>query len=170
MKFPLHLLLSSSSSPLSASGYLPSTSTPALLRHSSHRRRRSPSHSHYKEPSSSDIISVSGSSSSSSSGDASNIWSVLANTERWISDTLDRSSNKAANARLDAEELKLKKKRKKRRNCTLPMEAEEGATKGLTVSEEGGNVCVRGGWGFGGGAVGGVFRGVREARELGESH
>mmetsp|Transcript_18700 Transcript_18700/g.32878 ORF Transcript_18700/g.32878 Transcript_18700/m.32878 type:complete len:139 (-) Transcript_18700:1409-1825(-) len=121
MKFPLHLLLASSSAPLCAWGYLPSA--PALLHHSSHRRHRSSSHLHYKEPSSSDITSGSSdnsSSSSSSSGDASIIWSVLANTERWISDTLDRS-NKAANARLDAEELKLKKKRKKRRNCTLPM-------------------------------------------------
>mmetsp|Transcript_19501 Transcript_19501/g.35291 ORF Transcript_19501/g.35291 Transcript_19501/m.35291 type:complete len:500 (-) Transcript_19501:351-1850(-) len=171
MKFPLHLLLASSSAPLCAWGYLPSA--PALLHHSSHRRHRSSSHLHYKEPSSSDITSGSSdnsSSSSSSSGDASIIWSVLANTERWISDTLDRS-NKAANARLDAEELKLKKEEEQKKKLhfadekkkeQLPRTDNPYARKEVSyVCEVGADLAV---------IVGGVFRRVREARELGESH
>jgi len=173
MKFPHHLLLAATSAPLSTtSGYL----HPSLSHLHRQRRFRQPTTQlHYKEPTG-DKSSDDGESSS----DASNIWSVLASTERWISDTLDRS-NKAANAHRDAEDEKKKKQQqeaKKKKlhfadekepddetsssSSSLPRSDNPYARKEVSyVCETGEDLAV---------VVGGVFRRVREARELGESH
>eukprot|EP00577_Skeletonema_sp_RCC1716_P022874 CAMPEP_0113386454 /NCGR_PEP_ID=MMETSP0013_2-20120614/8019_1 /TAXON_ID=2843 ORGANISM="Skeletonema costatum, Strain 1716" /NCGR_SAMPLE_ID=MMETSP0013_2 /ASSEMBLY_ACC=CAM_ASM_000158 /LENGTH=132 /DNA_ID=CAMNT_0000269299 /DNA_START=132 /DNA_END=526 /DNA_ORIENTATION=+ /assembly_acc=CAM_ASM_000158 len=86
MKFALHLILAASC-PIASLAYLPSLPNSHTATHHS---RHSTTRLHY-QPGKED-------SSSSSSSDSSNIWTVLANTERWISDTLDKS-NKAANDR-----------------------------------------------------------------------
>mmetsp|Transcript_13292 Transcript_13292/g.28846 ORF Transcript_13292/g.28846 Transcript_13292/m.28846 type:complete len:298 (+) Transcript_13292:143-1036(+) len=177
MKLPLHLLLASAAAPLSASAYcLPSTplTTARLLHRSSQRSHSSTTCLHYKEPSSpdgkSDYSIDSDSSSSSSSDDTNpNVWSVLANTERWISDTLDRS-NEAENARLDAAAEKKKQQEKEnklhfadeKKQPSLPRNGNPYARKEVSYVCETGEDCA--------GIVGGVFRRVREARELGESH
>ena len=110
---------------------------------------------------------------SSQSDPAANVWTVLANTERWISDTLDKS-NKAANDRnkklrqqqqqKDEQEQQQplhyandKKKKKKLEPRDNPYARKEVSY----VCETGEDLCV---------VVGGIFRRVREARELGESH
>lgn len=185
MKFPLHLMLTASA-PLSASGYLhPSTTTTTLLHHRYSRiSHRQPSHLHYKEPSSSESKSGSGGSSddnsSSSGNDASNVWSVLANTERWISDTLDRSNKSAIEARDRqdaADELKKEQDKKKLHFADEKNNEEEEQSSGSSrlprtdnpyarkevsyVCETGMDLSL---------VVGGVFRRVRESRELGESH
>mmetsp|Transcript_6769 Transcript_6769/g.10172 ORF Transcript_6769/g.10172 Transcript_6769/m.10172 type:complete len:518 (-) Transcript_6769:633-2186(-) len=187
MKFPLHLMLTASA-PLSVSGYLhPSTTTTTttLLHHRYSRisHIRQPSQLHYKEPSSSESKSESGGSSddssSSSGNDASNVWSVLADTERWISDTLDRSNKSAIEARDRqdaAAELKKEQDKKKlhfadekkkeeeeeEERSRLPRTDNPYARKEVSyVCETGMDLSV---------VVGGVFRRVREARELGESH
>jgi len=168
MKFPLHLLLASSAAPLSVSSYVTSATASRLLHRTTTTTRTSSICLHYKEPGNSDD------SSSSSSADSSskNTWSVLANTERWISDTLD-SSNKAETDRQDAAE---KLKRQKEQDTKLPHFADAKnpespspprvdnpyARKEVTYVCETGEDCV--------GVVGGMFRQVREARELGESH
>lgn len=102
-----------------------------------------------------------------------NVWSVLANTERWISDTLDKS-NRAANARRDAEEAQRKKEEEeqqvnkphfmdeKKKEEELPRSDNPYVRKEVSyVCETGGELSV---------VVGGIFRRVREARELGENH
>lgn len=201
MKFPLHLLLASA--PQLSSAYYVSTTTPYYSsflhhnrhhhnhrRHHHHHHRSSSSSSsatrlHYKEPSSNDI----GDNESSDGANANaNVWSVLANTERWISETLDRSNDaaRAANERRDAEEAKReqleeeqqqkkkmhfadekqqsedeqeKSKRKKKR---LPRSDNPYARKEVTYVCETGSELAS--------IVGGMFRRVREARELGEGH
>lgn len=166
MKLPLHLLLASAP----ASAYLPTT----LLQYRHRSRHHGNTRLYYKEPqdnNNSDDASSSGSADNSNA----NVWSVLANTERWISDTLDRS-NEAANARRDAE-LKREEEKKKsmphfmdekgqgqeeEKKASMPRSDNPYARKEVTyVCETGDELAV---------VVGGIFRRVREARELGESH
>ena len=93
------------------------------------------------------------------------------NTERWIRDTLDRS-NRIEHARLDAAGAAEEERRRRRpqplhfvdekREEPLPREDNPYARKEVTyVCETGAELA---------GVVGGVFRRVQEARELGESH
>lgn len=157
MKFPLHLLLTASA-PLAASAYL--SAAPPLSRH---RRPRPPTRLHYKEPSSD---GKSGDASDrGSSDDASSVWSVLASTERWISDTLDRSNQAARQKRAAADEAKKKlhfADEKKEKEEELPRVDNPYARKEVSyVCETGTDLSV---------VVGSVFRRVREARELGENH
>ena len=179
MKFALHLLLSTAP----AVAYLHPSSPTFLVHHQQHQPSPSPrtgGHTclYYKEP----TPNADGSASADSSGsdNSSNVWSVLANTERWISDTLDRS-NKAANARRDAaaaEAEKLKKqKEQEEKSKSMHFADEKGDEQSSSlpppkdnpyvrkevsyVCETGNELSV---------VVGGIFRRVREARELGESH
>ena len=185
MKFALHLLLSAAP----AVAYLhPSSPTFLAVHHHYRHHQHQPSprtggHTsclYYKEP----TPNADGSASADSSGsdNSSNVWSVLANTERWISDTLDRS-NKAANARRDAaaaEAEKLKKqKEQEEKSKAMHFADEKGEEQSSSsslpppkdnpyvrkevsyVCETGNELSV---------VVGGIFRRVREARELGESH
>ena len=89
MKFALHLhlILAATSATTTSLAYLPSLPNSHSTKH---HRLDSNTCLHY-QPGKEDP-------SSSSSDSSSNIWAVLANTERWISDTLDKS-NKAANDR-----------------------------------------------------------------------
>jgi len=178
MKFALRLLLSTAP----AVAYLYPSSQTFLVNH--HNRHHQPSprtggHTclYYKEP----TPNADGSASADSSGsdNSSNVWSVLANTERWISDTLDRS-NKAANARRDAaaEAERLKKQKEQDEKSKMHFADEKGEEEQSSslppakdnpyvrkevsyVCETGNELAV---------VVGGVFRRIREARELGESH
>mmetsp|Transcript_35188 Transcript_35188/g.84899 ORF Transcript_35188/g.84899 Transcript_35188/m.84899 type:complete len:501 (-) Transcript_35188:185-1687(-) len=169
MKFQL-ALLASATAPLSASAYL---SAPTLLhRHGSsstsgHRPSRG-TPLHYKEPSSD------GKSGPDAPDNNANVWSVLANTERWISDTLDRS-NRAELKRQQQQQQQQQAENKKpmhfadeKKEPTSSSSSEQGAgdnpyaRKEVTyVCETGDELSV---------VVGGIFRRVREARELGESH
>jgi hypothetical protein len=107
----------------------------------------------------------------SSSSSNANVWSVLANTERWISDTLDRSNQ----AELTRQQQQISKKD----NGKLHFADEKAEAK--QQNQQGGRgkdnpyarkevsyVCETGSELAS--VVGGVFRRVREARELGESH
>ena len=183
MKFALHLLLSTAP----AVAYLhPSSPTFLAVHHHNRHHQHQPSprtggHTclYYKEP----TPNADGSASADSSGsdNSSNVWSVLANTERWISDTLDRS-NKAANARRDAaaaeaEKLKKQKEQEEEKSKAMHFADEKGEEQSSSlpppkdnpyvrkevsyVCETGNELSV---------VVGGIFRRVREARELGESH
>ena len=159
MKFPLHLLLASAAPP--ASAYL--ATSPTRLHQNRRPQQRPSTQLQYKEPSKG--------AGTGESSDQTNVWSVLANTERWISDTLDRS-NKAANARLDAEQRRREQEEAEGKNAfhfaqekksePLPRKDNPYARKEVSyVCEMGDDVA---------GVVGGVFRRVREARELGEGH
>jgi len=159
MKFALHLILAASC-PTASLAYLPSLPNSHTT---THHRRHSTTRLNY-QPGKDD--------SSSSSSSSSNIWTVLANTERWISDTLDKS-NKAANDRNQKlrEEIEQKAKMHFADDKTSTNKSSEGrmqpqdnpyARKEVSyVCETGGELCM---------VVGGIFRRVREARELGESH
>ena len=101
MKLLLNLLLSASTT----SAYL--STSPTFLVHRRHTINQ-PSRQtslYYKEPGSSG-------GNDGTDNSSANVWSVLANTERWISDTLDKS-NKAANARRDAAKLEEEQKQQK---------------------------------------------------------
>ena len=175
MRFPLHLILTAATSALTFSlAYLPSLS----CHHYRHRSSLSP-------PSTTQLYYQPGSNKDSDKGsggeaDSSNAWTVLANTERWISDTLDKS-NKAANDR----NAKVREEQQQRQNKSaetkmhfadekhssneegnrmnnLPPSDNPYARKEVSyVCETGDELSV---------VVGGIFRRVREARELGESH
>lgn len=188
MKFPLHLLLASAACAPLTSGYLPVSTTSSTIHLSHHRRNHATAtRLHYKEPS----FDRDGSDGSSSedSGDASNVWTVLANTERWISDTLDRS-NKLANERREAESKRRQQQQTDLENKfhfadeknnkegdeqqqqssstpsqqfpPVPRKDNPYARKEVTYVCETGDELAS--------VVGGVFRRVREARELGEGH
>lgn len=105
------------------------------------------------------------------------MWSVLANTERWIAETLDKS-NKAANDRNKKLREEIERKAKMHfaddKSNNNKKESSSGGNSGFQpqdnpyarkevsyVCETGSELCV---------VVGGIFRRVREARELGESH
>ena len=177
MKFALHLLLSTAP----AVAFHPSPQTFLVNHHNRHHEPspRTVGHTclYYKEPK----PNADGSASADSSGsdNSSNVWSVLANTERWISDTLDRS-NKAANARRDAaaEAERLKKQKEQEEESKMHFADEKGEEEQSSslpppkdnpyvrkevsyVCETGNELAV---------VVGGIFRRIREARELGESH
>jgi hypothetical protein len=86
-----------------------------------------------------------------------NVWTVLANTEKWISDTLDKSNKSAREA---------KKMHYADDKTPDPIGRERSdnpyARKEVSyVCETGGEVV---------GVVGSIFKRVREARELGERH
>lgn len=184
--------------------YLP-PSTPAVLPHQYHHfqyrrdknNRISDTSLHYKEPpspgsrrggndfpSSGDInnaASSNGSDNDSSSNTNNfNVWSVLANTERWISDTLDKSNLAETARRLrTAEDDKQQQQQQKQQLHfadekvvpTTPSSSSSSsssqkdnpyARKEISYVCETQNDLVS--------IVGGIFRRVREARELGESH
>lgn len=167
MKFLLNLLLSAGST----SAYL--LTTPTLVhRHQINQPSRLHTSLHYKEPGSS------GGTDDSSSSSA-NVWSVLANTERWISNTLDQS-NKAANARRDAAKLEEQQQQQKQMENDLeqkinmhfadPKKNEE--KKKLSLSQAKDNPYVRKEVSYVcevgtdlPSVVGGIFRRVKEARE-----
>lgn len=173
MKLSLRLLLLCAAAAAAPSlAYVhPSTARAGLGVHHVHRHRHQPPRPRgdtrlfYKEPS----PKSDSSSSPDDSSSAVNVWAVLANTERWISDTLDKS-NRAANARRDAE----LERRKKDKPLHFADEKEEG---GSSLPPPGDNpyarkevsyVCETGDELSA--VVGGIFRRVREARELGEAH
>jgi hypothetical protein len=139
---------------------------------------------HYKEPNSpntSDDHNDASSSSASNNGgvgDSSgnnnnnnfNAWSVLANTERWIVDTLDRSNSAEAARRLhNAETIEKQQQQKNKLHFAdekvvppPPPKDNPYARKEISyVCETQPDLLS---------VVGGIFRRVREARELGESH
>ena len=91
MKFFLHLILAASA-PITSWCYLPSLPN-SQIHHRHQSTATTTTRLHYQPGDKNNDNN-----SKSSSSDSSNIWSVLANTERWISDTLDKS-NKAANDR-----------------------------------------------------------------------
>lgn len=172
MKFPLYILLASTAAaPLSFSS-ASATQQNVLFLHHRHCRqpslhiRRNPTCLYYKEP------SRKSDPDNDDPNDNVNVWSVLANTERWISETLDRSNKSAndANRRRDAEEkLKQRQSEENKKKMHFADEKEESsetdnpyARKEVSyVCETGNELAV---------VVGGVFRRVREARELGENH
>jgi len=159
MKFPLHLILAASA-PAPSLAYLPSlpNSHRSIAAHQSSTTRL-----HYQpgERGSSD--------KNSGETDSSNVWTVLANTERWISDTLDKSNTAAndRNAKLREEEKKSKmhfadEKEKQQQSSSAQPQDNPYARKEVSyVCETGDELSL---------VVGGIFRRVREARELGESH
>lgn len=151
MKLPLHLFLATSP----AAGYL--LTAPPALRRDHVPRLRPPTRRPYKEPSDGDDAPA-----ADPGADAGRVWSVLAATERWIGASLDRC-NRAENARLDAEaERKKKLHFADEAPRSAPRADNPYARKEVSyVCETGEDVAA---------VVGGVFRRVREARELGEGH
>jgi hypothetical protein len=94
--------------------------------------------------------------------DDENVWTVLANTERWISDTLDKSNKSAREA---------KKMHFADDNTPDPIKAsekEDGKMDNPYARKEVSYICETSGEACG--VVGGIFRRVKEARELGEQH
>ncbi|KAL7466211.1 hypothetical protein ACHAXS_006501 [Conticribra weissflogii] len=82
-----------------------------------------------------------------------NVWSVLANTERWISDTLDKS-NQAAKIKNEG--------MNSQQSASISSTDNPYARKEVSyVCETGDDLAV---------VVGGIFRRIREAREKGENH
>ncbi len=192
--------------------YLP-PSTPAILPHQCHHfqyrrdknNRSSDTSLHYKGPSSpggrrggndfpssGDNNNAASSSSNGSDKDSSsntnnfNVWSVLANTERWISDTLDKSNSAETARRLrtaegDKQQQKQQQQQQQKESklhfadekvvpTTPPSSSSSSssqkdnpyARKEISYVCETQSDLVS--------VVGGIFRRVREARELGESH
>lgn len=94
--------------------------------------------------------------------DDENVWTVLANTERWISDTLDKSNKSAREAK------KMHFADDKTPDPIKPSEKEDGKMDNPYARKEVSYVCETSGEACG--VVGGIFRRVREARELGERH
>ncbi len=182
---------------LSALAYL-NPSTPTFHHHRRHcrhhpldhrnSRRYTPTSSstrlNYKEPSyagrgdNSDFSSNDDAPASSGESGSFNVWSVLANTERWISDTLDKSNQAEHARRRDAEEQQQQQMKKNESKLHFadekvapsssssasasPRRDNPYARKEISYVCETGKDLVS--------VVGGVFRRVREARELGESH
>ena len=186
MKFPLHLILAASTVPSSSLAYLPSL--PLLSKNNPlHRTTYHSTTQLFYQPGnkSSNNSSSNNNSDKNTESDASNVWTVLANTERWISDTLDKS-NKAANERnaklrKKEEEIERKSKLHFAEEKQSPAAASDNNNKDgdekITnlkpkdnpyarkevsyVCETGDELSV---------VVGGIFRRIREGRELGESH
>ena len=94
--------------------------------------------------------------------DDENVWTVLANTERWISDTLDKSNKSAREAK------KMHFADDKTPDPIKASEKEDGKMDNPYARKEVSYVCETSGESCG--VVGGIFRRVREARELGERH
>ena len=94
--------------------------------------------------------------------DDENVWTVLANTERWISDTLDKSNKSAREAK------KMHFADDKTPDPIKASEKEDGKMDNPYARKEVSYVCETSGEACG--VVGGIFRRVREARELGEQH
>ena len=141
-----------------------------------HRRRTATTRLHYKEqPTAGSDFSESSNGSGGGGGGESNganVWSILANTERWISDTLDRSNQ--------AEVTRQKQQQQQNKKDSKLHFADEKAEEEEQQQQQGGGknnpyarkevsyVCETAA--DLAAVVGGVFRRVREARELGESH
>jgi hypothetical protein len=198
MKLNLLLLAAYSAAPShpAASAYLhhPRHPSPALLlrgdrssrapdrRH--HHRRRSTTTTttattrlRYKEQpntgsDSSEPSNGGGGGGGSGESNGANVWSVLASTERWISDTLDRSNQ--AEVTRQKQQQQQQQSNKKDSKLHFADEKADGEQQHLGgkdnpyarkevsyVCETAADVSA---------VVGGVFRRVREARELGESH
>ena len=146
------------------------------------RRDTSSSSLYYKEPSPppppDDITTSSGDNNNNF-----NVWSVLANTERWISDTLDKSNSAEVARRQQPppqpqqqhqhqqeqkKENKLHFADEKKAVVPVPPNNNNNNNDNPYARKEISYVCetntdlVS--------VVGGIFRRVREARELGESH
>ncbi|KAL7538851.1 hypothetical protein ACHAWF_006230, partial [Thalassiosira exigua] len=170
MKFPLHLLLASA--PLAAS-YVPSS-----LSDRRHRHRPS-TRLHYKEPEPKSDPSP----SSDPDGGNADVWSVLASTERWISDTLDRSNRAARAARDRADEERRERAKSKPHfldekkpssdgdgdgDASAPARNELPRSDNPYARKEVSYACETGA--DAAAVAAGVFRRVREARELGERH
>ena len=183
MKFPLHLILAASTVPSSSLAYLPTL--PLLSKNNPlHRTTTQSTTQLFYQPGNKD--GNGNNSDKNPESDASNVWTVLANTERWISDTLDKS-NRAANernAKLRKKEEEIERKSKLHfadEKQSPPSSAADNnkkdgdekitnlkpkdnpyARKEVSyVCETGDELSV---------VVGGIFRRIREGRELGESH
>ena len=138
------------------------------------RIRRDTSSLYYKEPSPppEDITTSSGDNNNNNF----NVWSVLANTERWISDTLDKSNSAEVARRQQPPPPQQQKKENKlhfadeKKAVVPPVPSNNNnnnndnpyARKEISYVCETNTDLVS--------VVGGIFRRVREARELGESH
>mmetsp|Transcript_13146 Transcript_13146/g.29972 ORF Transcript_13146/g.29972 Transcript_13146/m.29972 type:complete len:469 (+) Transcript_13146:82-1488(+) len=144
MKLPLDLLLTVAATPLATNALLYSSNSRhrPITNARTYRYCSISSQRHYKEPSR-DRSTSDGPDAGSSSADA---FAVLANTERWISDTLDKTNK--ATKKLHYADEKPKNNPYSRKEVTY-------------VCETGTDLCA---------VVGGIFRRVREARELGEAH
>ena len=195
MQFPLNLLLAATS--VSTASHFHSfviafSSSELLLRRCNIGRRQVLFHRtesttrlryKYQEPSDvsgSDFGNHDDSSSSSNSGggDQVNVWSVLATTERWISDTLDRS-NQAEVLRQQQQEQQRQNKKGPAHSSNMHFADEKVESQNQQapggggkdnpyarkevsyVCETGSDLAV---------VVGGVFCRVREAWELGKRH
>jgi hypothetical protein len=183
MKFNLLLMATYTAAPShpGASAYLHPHPSPAIFlrrdlssrapAHHHHHRRTATTRLHYKEqPNAGSDFSESGGGGGESNG--ANVWSVLANTERWISDTLDRSNQ--------AEVTRQKQQQQQNKKDSKLHFADEKAEEEEQQQQQGGGknnpyarkevsyVCETAA--DLAAVVGGVFRRVREARELGESH
>jgi hypothetical protein len=181
MKFPLHLILAASTVPSSSLAYLPSlpllsknNPPPYLSPHSTTQL--------FYQPGNKSSNNSSNNSDKNTESDASNVWTVLANTERWISDTLDKS-NRAANernAQLRKKEEEIERKSKlhfaEEKQSAAADNNKDGDEKNTNLKpkdnpyarKEVSYVCETGDELSG--VVGGIFRRIREGRELGESH
>jgi hypothetical protein len=185
MKFPLHLILAASSVPSSSLAYVPSLP----LSKNNPLSHRTYSTQLFYQPGNKSSNNSSNNSDKNTESDASNVWTVLANTERWISDTLDKS-NRAANernAQLRKKEEEIERKSKlhfaeekqtpsssaaaaaadnnkdgDEKNTNLKPKDNPYARKEVSYVCETGDELS--------GVVGGIFRRIREGRELGESH
>jgi hypothetical protein len=138
------------------------------------RIRRDTSSLYYKEPSPppEDITTSSGDNNNNNF----NVWSVLANTERWISDTLDKSNSAEVARRQQPPPPQQQKKENKlhfadeKKAVVPPVPSNNNnnnndnpyARKEISYVCETNTDLVS--------VVGGIFRRVREARELGERH
>ena len=143
------------------------------------RRDTSSSSLYYKEPSPPPPEDI-----TTSSGDNNNnfnVWSVLANTERWISDTLDKSNSaEVARRQQPPPQPQQQHQQEQKKENKLHFADEKKAVVPVPPNNNNNNndnpyarkeisyVCetntdlVS--------VVGGIFRRVREARELGEHH
>lgn len=104
-------------------------------------------------------------SDSDNEGD-NNVWTVLANTERWISDTLEKSNRSAASRNTNTAESK--PENEKKMHFADEKQSASAAANNPYARKEVTYACETAGELAG--VVGGVFRRVREARELGERH
>lgn len=178
MKFPLHLILAASTVPSSSLAYLPSL---PLLSKNNHRTTTHSTTQLFYQPGNNKSSSNNNSDKNTES-DASNVWTVLANTERWISDTLDKSNRVAneRNAKLRKQEEEIERKSKlhfaEEKQSAAADNNKDGDEKITNLKpkdnpyarKEVSYVCETGDELSG--VVGGIFRRIREGRELGESH
>ena len=106
-------------------------------------------------------------SNNNDNGGGDNFWSALVNTERWISDTLDRSNQ----AELSRQQQQRQNQNGQTMHFADEKEDDANSSSGKDnpyarkevsyVCEIGSDLAT---------VVGGIFRHVREARELGERH